>query len=504
MAYFVGHDLGTGGVKTALVDETGATFATAVARYPLHHPQPKFAEQDPDDFWRAVCETTRSVLRDADVRPDEVAAMTFAGQMLALVPLAADGTPTRRAVSWLDARADEEARRIVRRIGGEKIVSMIAGATPTGKDLVAKIAWIAAHEPEIYARTHAFCDATGYLVARATGRILADQTAAGAFGLVDPKTLRWSRLLAALVGTSLEKLPPIRLSTEVAGELCADAAAACGLRPKTKVAVGMADIPAAAVGSGAIGDGEAHVYLGTSSWIGVTLAKSFAAPPYGIASVPAGNAGHFLAIGESETAGACVEWLAREVGPGGAEIGPWLDALGAEGTPGANGLLFLPWMFGERSPVPDTALRGAFVNLSLEHRRADLLRAVYEGVALNLRWILDAFGSVGRSCRTLRAIGGGARSDVWSQVLADVTGRTIERVALPQQAGATGAALTGAVAVGVLPDMRAIKRAVRVDRTFVPRADLAALHAEQYEAFREIQPALSRAGRRGERIARLG
>jgi xylulokinase len=197
-------------------------------------------------------------------------------------------------------------------------------------------------------------------------------------------------------------------------------------------------------------------------------------------------------IGESETAGACREWFARNVGAGDALS---LDDLAARAEPGSGGVLFLPWMYGERSPVPDTRVRGAWVNVSLEHERAHLMRSLYEGVALNLRWILDECATVGERCPSLRAIGGGARSDLWLQIVADVTERPIERVAHPQQAGAVGAALVASVATGHLASVRAIKDTVRVDRRFEPSRVTRPVYDEAYAVFRELHGPLSRAGR---------
>lgn len=489
MPLFVGHDLGTGADKAVLVDDAGAVLAEATESYPLTHPRPGWAEQDPEDWWRAVAATTRAVMAKSGADPSDVRAVTFAGQMLSLVPLDARATPTRRAISWLDARADVEARRIARRIGGERIVALVAGASPTGKDIVAKIAWIEAQEPDVHARTAAYCDATGFLVARATGTLRMDPTAAGATGVLDLRTRRWSRALAWLARLPLAKMPPIVASSAIAGELAVDAADALGLRAGTPVAMGAADIPSAAIGSGATEPGDAHVYLGTSSWVGVTARRPKSAPRAGIASVPAADRSSFLVIGESETAGACREWLVRTLDADD------LDALVERASPGADGLLFVPWMFGERSPVPDPAVRGGFVNLSLSHGREHLARAVYEGTALNLRWILDEIRDAGEPCARLRAIGGGARSDAWLQILADVTGRSIERVARPQQAGAIGCALLGAVAVGAIDDVAAIKRVVRVERTFSPRAEHAATYARAHDALRRLYPPLARAAR---------
>lgn len=490
MDLFLGHDLGTGGVKSVLVDGSGRLVAEAMATYSLSHPRAGWAEQDPGDWWRAVVETTRQLVADVDTTT--VRAMCFAGQMLALAPLDAAGEPTRPAISWLDGRAGDEARAMTRRMGGQKILRLLAGASPTGKDIVAKIAWIRRHEPDVFRQTHAFCDATGYLVARATGRIAMDPTAAGGTGVLSLGSGRWSRLLARASGLPLDKMPPLLGSAEVAGELSLERAGECGLRAGVPVAMGMADIPAAAVGSGAVRSGDAHVYLGTSAWIGVTLDTPRSVPRAGIAVVPAAAPGAFLLIGESETAGACREWVERAVGVTSAEA---LDALVERAEPGARGLLFAPWLFGERSPVPDATLRGGFLGLSLEHGPEHLARAVHEGVALNLGWILDEISTLSIGCAALRAVGGGSQSDAWLQILADATGRRIERVVEPRHAGAIGAALVGAVAVGALPSVEAIGDVVSVDRVFEPRPALTRQYRAHAAALREAHPLLSRLAR---------
>ena len=492
MAFFVGHDLGTGGNKAVVVDDRGRIVAHHVEPYPLHRPNPGWAEQDADDWWRAVCLCTREAVAKAGVPLDQIAGIAFAGQMLSLVAVDRDGTPTRRPIIWMDGRADVQARRLVRRLGGDRVLYLLAGASPTGKDLVAKIAWIHELEPEVYRKTAFFTDATGFLVARATGRVCIDPTAAGATGMIDARKRQWSRLLAAATSFPLDKMPPLVRSIDVAGTLTDKAALELGLRAGTPVAMGMADIPSAAVGSGAVSTGDAHVYLGTSSWIGVTVATPKNVPSAGIASVPAAHPRDCLMIGESETAGACRSWFETNIGAGEGET---LDDLAARAEPGSRGLLFLPWMYGERSPIPDTRVRGAFVNLSLEHGREHLMRALYEGVALNLRWILDACASVGERCPTLRAIGGGARSEVWLSILASVTGRPVERVDHPQHAGAVGCALIAAVATGAVPDVGAIKAMVRVDRRFDPNPADDVVYREAYEVFRELHAPLSKAGR---------
>ncbi len=490
MQYYIGHDLGTGGNKTVLIDPHGQLLASHIAKYPLHHPHPGWAEQDPEDWWRAVCAGSRAVT--AGIDRSQIAGIAFAGQMLALVPMDSTGQPTRPAISWLDHRADAEAQRITRRFGGKHVLRRIAAGAPTGKDLVAKIAWIKRHEPDVHQATAGYGDATSYLVARATGRLGLDPTAAGATGLFGGRNRQWSTMLARLVGFPLERMPAVRPCTDVAGPLTATAAEALGLPTGLPVAMGMADIPAAALGSGAVKNGQAHLYLGTSAWIGVAVDQPKHVPAAGIASVPSAAPKGALMIAESETAGACRDWFE-------AQIAPLTDSLAAAAPPGSNGLLFLPWLFGERAPIPDSRLRGGYIGLSIEHQQSHLARALLEGVALNLRLILQEIDRTGRRQPGLRAIGGGAKSALWLQIVADVTGERITRTQHPRFAGAIGAALLAAVATGAFPDLEAAAACVQTDRDTRPAPGSESIYQPLYRAFCEVVPSVRRAAKRLER-----
>jgi xylulokinase len=484
MKLYVGHDLGTSGNKTVLVDAAGALVASHVDRYPLRHPRPDRAEQDPEDWWRAVCVGSRAVT--AGVDPSRIAGVAFAGQMLALVPMDASGRPTRPAISWLDHRAEAEARRITRRFGGRAVLQRVAAGAPTGKDLVAKVAWLRRHEPAVHRATAAYGDATSYLVARATGRLGLDPTAAGGTGLFGGRKRQWSPVLARLVGFPLGRMPPVRPGTDVA-PLTAAAAAALGLPAGLPVATGLADIPAAALGSGAMRSGQGHVYLGTSAWVGVIVDRPRHVPAAGIASVPSPAPRGALLIAESETGGACRDWFADRVAP-------LTDALAGAAPPGSDGLLFLPWLFGERAPIPDSRLRGGYAGLSMAHEQAHLARAVLEGVALNVREILQAIDRTVRRQPGLRAIGGGVQSELWLQILADVTGERITRTHHPRFAGAIGAALLAAVATGAFPDLEAAAAQVRVQGDTHPTPGSEAIYGPLHEAYRALVPAARRAG----------
>jgi len=507
--FLIGHDVGTGGSKSVLIDARGNLLASSFEPYPISYPRPKWAEQSPDDFWRAVTTSTRRLIEESRIAPHQVAGMGFAGQMLGLVPMSSAGKPTRPAISWMDSRADEQAQRLVRRLGGKHVVKLLVGTLISGKDIVSKLTWIKEQEPAVYRETHKFLDVTGYLVYRATGNMVTDHTGAAGTGLLNNKTRDWSTTFAWLSGISLEKLPPVKSSIEVAGFLTREAAEAMGLPPGIPVIAGMADIPSAAAGSGALEHGDAHIYLGTSSWLCLSLSRPKNIGKNGIVSVASADPNGFIMIGESETAGACLNWFAQKFAQpdewgssrGEKDIFQVLDEVAGLVEPGARRLLFTPWMFGERAPVTDTTLRGAFFNLCLEHGREHLLRAVYEGVAYNLRWLVDAVGEAGFSCEPVRAIGGGARSDVWMQIIADVIQRRVEAVENPQYAGAVGCALGTAVALQAYDDYKALRKVIRVRKVFEPRQEHRSTYEELYRTFRYLYPCFSRACRRLNQLA---
>ncbi len=493
--FIVSHDVGTGGSKAVLTDLAGGIIASSFEPYQVSYPQPHWAEQDPRDWWKAVCVSTQRVIKESKVNPRQVAGTGFATQMLGVLPVDASGTPLRPAIIWIDSRADEQAARLVRRLGGSRVIMAVAGAVPSGKDVICKIQWLKEKEPQVFADTHKILDVNGYLVYRATGSMIIDHTGAGVTGMLKNKTRQWDPLFARLLGIPLEKMPDIKSSIDVVGLLTREAAGEMGLEAGVPVIGGMGDVPAAATGSGALEDGDAHIYLGTSGWLCISTSKVKNLGKNGIASVASADPEMFIMIGETETAGACLKWFAdhfatveeteraRQAGDEMA-IFPILDEVVEKVEPGSKRLLFTPWMFGERAPITDTTLRAAFVNLSLEHEREHLLRSIYEGVAYNCRWLVDAVGKAGFACRTLRAIGGGARSDVWMQIMADVTRREVEAVETPQEAGAMGCALAVAVALREYGSYRELKKVVKVRRTFEPDPGCCDEYEELYGVFR--------------------
>jgi xylulokinase len=492
----VAHDVGTSGTKTVLTNASGRVLAKHMAAYPTHFPHPAQAEQEAGDWWGAIAAGTRAVLEGGGASVSSIAGVTFSSQMLGVVPMADDGTVLRRPIIWLDGRADEQAAAVMRRFGGPRLFGRIAGATLSGKDGIPKLRWIKEREPEVWRRMARFLDVCGYLVYRCTGRMAMDWTEASAYGL-DLKKKTWLTAIMRYAGVDPAKLPDLVPPNQVVGGLTRDAAPALGLLEGTPVIAGMGDAPSAAVGAGAVGDGDGHVYLGTSGWIGVTTARH-PTGRHGIAVIQSGDPALNLLIAEMETGGECVRWMADELfaeeerAAGQQGAFRLMDHEAAEVPPGSGGLLFTPWMYGERVPVTDTTVRSAFLNLGADHHRSNLVRAVFEGVAFNYRWILDRLRhDFHAPLPSLRVVGGGARSRVWMQILADVTQRPVETVRHPQDAGAVGAALAAGVALGQHRDFGSLRDLVRLEARYDPQVATASVYdflfAEYQDAYRRLR-----------------
>ncbi|RLC61075.1 MAG: hypothetical protein DRI48_11165, partial [Chloroflexi bacterium] len=439
--YIVAHDVGTGGNKAVLVDTEGNIHSTAFQPYSIHYPRPDWAEQEPEDWWKAVAATTRQVVEQSGIAPGDVLAMVYATQMLGIVPMDASGQPLRPAIIWLDGRAPQQAKRVMRKFLGPRIFAAVAGAELSGKDGLPKLLWLKENEPQTYERMACFLDVNGYLIHKTTAKTVFEWSCASAFGF-DLKKKDWLRGIIRYVGLDLDKFPPLVRSIDSVGGLTAEAARACGLVEGTPVFGGGGDAPSAAVGSGAVGEGEGHVYLGTSGWVGVVTHQT-PTGRHGVAAIQSSDPDKALLFAEMETAGACLKWIADEfyrheqADPRVSNVYALMDRDVETIPAGSDFLVCTPWMYGERSPVADTWVRSTFFNLSADHSREHLLRAVYEGVAYNLRWMIEIVERhFGFPLPVLRVVGGGARGAPWMQIVADVTGRRVETVARPQEAGA--------------------------------------------------------------------
>jgi xylulokinase len=506
--YILAHELGTSSNKAILTTVHGEIIATTHQKYPLYHPKPGYAEEDPADWWEAVCGTTQRLLTETGTRPEAVAGITFSSQMQSLIPLSADGTPLSRAMIWLDGRSADIIRErlwISPRILGFNIFRLIrflriTGGTPghTGKDQIGKLLWLKEFQPEVFTGAAKFIDAKDYLIYRFTGNIVTSVDMAAVWWLLDTRknTNRWHAGLCKLAGVRPDQLADVKESSAIVGSVTRAAAERTGLLPGTPVINGAGDMSAAAIGSGAIDEGELHICLGTSSWVGGHFAKRKIDLAHYTGCIGSALPRTFyLGMAHQETAGVCLEWLKDsvlyheeqlKVEAGVSKIFELFDKLAEKAGPGAAGLLFTPWMYGERAPLDDSFVRAGLYNLGLNHTRDHIIRAVLEGIAFNTRWAMETLEHLYSPVPALNLIGGGAKSPLWCQIVADITNRTIHQIADPHFAGAKGVALLASASLGCIPSFRDIKKYIAIQHTYRPCPENRLLYDRLFREFKNI------------------
>lgn len=506
--YILTHDMGTSSNKAVLFTTSGSIIGQAQQEYPIFHPRPGWAEQDPNDWLRAVYSTTRELLRTTAVKSDQIEGITLACQMQTLVAVDVHGAPVMPAITWLDTRAADIIMQklwIQPRIMGYHLPRLLkflrkTGGAPghTGKDPIGKILWLAHHQPGLFADTHKFLDAKDFIVYQLTGQLVKSTDMAVVWWLLDTRHNRyqWDEQLCSLAGITPDRLPEVRESYAVVGRLQPEAAAEMGLNPDIPIINGAGDISAAAVGSGALEQGELYIRLGTSGGVaGHFQKRKIDLKHYTGCIGSTYPEKYYLALAHQETLGICLEWMKNKIlyhteqlkqESRDHNLYALLDQLAEQSPPGAAGLMFAPWMLGERSPLDDRYVRAGFYNLSLHHSREHIMRAVLEGIAFNLRWALHTMETLYEPVDQLNIIGGGAKSDIWCQIIADVTNRKINQVEDPQQANARGAAMLASWALGYVDSFEAIKNHIRIKHQFVPNAKNRLLYDRLYQAFKNM------------------
>ncbi|MFC7404315.1 xylulokinase [Georgenia alba] len=474
----IAHDLGTTGNKASLHDATGRMLEHVTVGYPVHFADGGVAEQDPGDWFSAVVEATRELLRTSGVDGTSIGGMVVSGQMMGAVLLDERYEPVRPAIIWADTRAGRQARQIVERIG-ERTAYEILGHRVDPTYSVSKVMWVRDHEPETFREVRWFCLAKDFVVHRLTGRLATDPSDASSTNAYDQRTGTWSADILDAAGLDDAIFPEIVASTEVVGTLTADAAAATGLPPSTPVVMGGGDGPIAAVGAGVVAPSDgAYVCLGTSSWISFAAEAPVLDPELRTFTFDHVVPGHYVPTATMQAAGASVTWINEVLSaePSAASLEA-LVAAADTGDAATGGLYFLPYLLGERAPRWDAQARGAFVGLGRHHGRPHLVRAVLEGVAFNLAVCLEAFRQGGTVIDRVDAVGGGAASDAWLQIMADVWGVPVARRTVVEEANSLGAAVVAAVGLGLVDGFGAARDLSEVTAEFLP-------DGERHEAYR--------------------
>jgi xylulokinase len=496
--FILAHDTGTGGDKAVITDLQGQVICSAYKPYGVNYPRPDWAEQDPEELWQAVCATTREVLVNAKIDPQEILGIGISAQMFNLLPVDEQLKPVTPMLSWLDIRSVPQADRI---LSGDtpSFLFKHTGNIPTAKDIIPKIIWLKEERPDLWKRTYKLVDCKEYIISKLTGKIATDFHGASVFFMFDPYKKTWSRDVCDKLGIPFDKLPAAYPCTEVIGEITKEAGLATGLIPGTPVVVCAGDVAVAQSGAGANANGKAHLCIGTATWVGLSSSTFVNDPEKPFWALNHIDPDKWIIAGEMETGGGALMWFrdtfcqeeTRQAKERGLSTYELLSALASSVEAGSDKLIFTPWLSGERAPVLDHYARGGFNGLSMGHTKGHLARAVMEGVAYHIRWICESLEKLGLTVAEMNAIGGGSTSQVWTQIISNITGRRLNVVEHPLEAGAMGAALSVAVGMGIYPDMVATDELIGINRVVDPQPEYETRYNSLYQEYLSIYNAMS-------------
>ena len=479
----LGVDVGTGGTRAVVVDGDGHVVASATDDHaPFASPHPGWAEQDPDDWWRACGRACRAALEQSGSLPEAVG---LSGQMHGAVLLDEHDQVVRAAPIWSDQRTAPQCDAITATVGVARLIELTANPALTAFTLP-KLLWVREHEPDTWARVHGFVLPKDYVRLRLTGERATDVSDASGTLLFDVANRRWSAAMAAALELDERLLPAVHESHEVTGRVSAEGARATGLREGTPVVAGAGDQAAGAVGMGVVRPGLVSATIGTSGVVFAATDRPARDERGRVHTFCHAVPGRWHVMGVTQAAGLSLRWFAERFGGDYAE----LEDEAASAPPGSDGLLWAPYLLGERTPHLDPDARAALVGLTAGHGRAHVVRAILEGVAFSLRDTLTIFGEMAVPVEAIRLGGGGARSPLWRQIQADVYGREVELVEA-EEGPAYGAALLAGVGAGVWPSVDdACDAAVRVAARVEPQPDAVTLLDSRYGVFRRLYAAL--------------
>jgi xylulokinase len=518
--YIIIYDFGTSSVKTCLfkIDTEIHIAASSAAAYGIYFSENGGAEQNVEEWWEAVCSTTRALFDDSGVKPDEIEGLAFCSQMQGTVLVDEAANAVRPPMNYLDQRGVKEYKECMGsgmiKVSGCSLYKLVrnlivnyAGST-SAKDPVWKYKWVENNEPEVFRKTYKWLDVGDYLAARCTGRIIRTSDSAFATFLYDTRKGKegWNKGLLKMYKVDPKHMPDIIDCTDLVGGLTEKAADDLGLVKGTPVFGGGGDTTFVNIGAGCTRPGDTHIYVGTSGWVSTFLDHQTVDINAMITGVLSAKHGYYNYYAELETAGKCFEWVMDHLALD--EIGVYLektkitdvegkylslyDYLSEEVSrvpPGANGVIFTPWLHGNRCPFEDSNAGGMFFNIRIGNGKRDMIRAVLEGICYHLRWLLECEMVKVKTSDTIRFVGGGALSPVTCQMLADVTGRTIETVDYPQAVGAVGAALVVAAGIRGVDVLELSRQLVKADHAYIPDPDNREAYERNYRVFKKLYKA---------------
>ena len=508
MKYILAIDLGTSGPKAALVTTDGDVVDYEFQENEVILLPNGGAEQKPDDWWRAILQASRKVLQKKIAAVEDIVAISCTTQWSGTVAIDREGRPLMNAIIWMDTRGSRYIEQITDgliKVEGYNLFKLrkwlrLTGGAPAraGKDPIAHILYIKNELPEVYRNTYQFLEPKDYINYCLTGKTAASFDSIALHWLTDNRNINdvvYDDRLFKMATVEREKFPELKRATDILGPLKAEVARELGLSEDVQVIMGTPDIPSAAIGSGAVRDFEAHLYIGTSSWLSCHVPYKKTDVIHNMASVPSAIPGKYFIANEQESAGACLNFLRDNIlyhkdllltESNVPNVYRLFDQIVENVPPGSGQVIFTPWLYGERTPVENHSVRSGFYNMSLNTTREHLIRAVFEGVAYNSRWLLGYVEKfIKRPLHSINFIGGGANSNAWCQILADVLNRTIKQVKDPIQANARGAGLLASAALGYL-SFDDIADRIRIAGTYVPDPENRAIYDKLYREFLTI------------------
>lgn len=460
--YIIAHDLGTSGDKATLFTVDGKVVKSCTFSYDVQFFGKNCAEQNPLDWWSAVCGATKNILEGID--KSDVIALSFSAQMQGCLLVDREGNPLRPSIIWADQRAQKEAEHLEREIGFDRMYEITGQRVSSGNTLE-KIMWLKENEPEVYKKAYRSLQAKDYILYRLTGEFVTDYSDASGTNALDLESLSWSDEILEASGINRELLPLLHYSTDIIGRVTKEAADAAGLCEGTPVVCGGGDGPCAAVGAGCIHDDELFVTFGTSAWVGGTTKKKFLDEEKIFFCFAHVIPGRYMPCGTMQAAGSTYSYVRSLLAPG----RPYseLNAMIESSPAGAKGLLFLPYMLGERSPRWNEDTSGAYLGIKMYHTKEDYIRAAIEGVAYNLELILSAYRKY-LPAENLILTGGGAKGDVVCQILSDVFCAKLNTPDHVEGATSIAAAVIAGVGVGAYDNFEDITRFLQFKKEYIP------------------------------------
>ena len=495
--YIISYDFGTTSVKAVLVDQVGTPVSNAIESYPLIHIRPGWVEQDPDDLWKAMCKVTACLINRSGCSNNAIIAMSICAQMCGSIPVDKSGTPLQYCVTWLDTRSAATAGKITGglfRIHGyglpvlEWIWHTHGAPNLSGRDATSKIVWLRENRPDIWDKAEKILDVKDWLLCRCTGRYVTTPDVAHLSWLMESaqKIKQWSPAILKRLQLEMCRLPEIVPCNELIGELRPDAARELGLCSDIPVVAGAGDVTASALGAGSIRDQELHLHLGSAAWLCMHTDRQVLDPLNAIGTISCAVEDRFLLIAAQQTGTGVLDWSIENY-PQLAMLKQDYETINdcvSRSPPGARQLQFTPWLMGECVPRTIASNCAEFINLNDLHNREDMLRAIMEGIALNIKW---AHGKIAKYALdiNLRTMGGGANSLVWCQILADVLERPIIRIQHPRFACAAGAAMLAATAIGWQENLESATQQVKTAQIIDPIARNMAYYKGAFDRYLE-------------------